>query len=155
MIDILAGTAIARVHHVAYLTDDLEAAKAFYRTVFGAEVTLETGNPGSGSRMAFLKLGATGVEVIEPADASRLQGRSGLVLDHIGYVVDDLDAAVADLSARGVGFATPEPRVSPEGTRLIYLDTAHTLGTRIHLSERPAEPAGATGDRGPVPIPVS
>ncbi len=125
------------VYHVGYLTDDLDAAKAFYRDTLGATVLLESGNAESGSKMAFLQVGGTEVELIEPADKARLGGQTGLIYDHIGYTVDDLDAAIAQLRARGVGFATDAPRTNPAGARLIYLDAKDTLGARIHLTQPP------------------
>jgi hypothetical protein len=58
------------------------------------------------------------------------------VIDHVGYYVADFDAALAALKERGIGFATPEPTGAP-GRRMIYLDAATTLGTRIHINEAP------------------
>lgn len=125
------------VYHVAYLTDDVDAAQRFYQNVFGAEVIMESSNPTTGSKMAYLRVGATQVELIEPVDRSRLNGHTGLVIDHIGYVVDSIDSEMVRLAANGIGFASPAPKMSPEGARLIYLDTADTLGARIHITERP------------------
>lgn len=132
------------VHHVAYLTDDVATATEFYRTVFDADVFIETENPDTGSRLAFLRFGTVEVELIEPADQSRLEGRSGLVLDHVGIVVEDLDATIKDLTERGVAFAAAAPRVGPDGMRLMQIDPAGALGTRMHLSERPAAEPGVS-----------
>lgn len=127
------------IHHIAYLTDDLTLAKQFYQRVFDAEVFLETVNADTGSKLAFLRFGEVEIELIEPADRTRLNGRSGLVLDHVGYVVDNLESTIEDLESRGVTFASAAPRVGPDGLRLIQVDPASTLGARFHLSERPAE----------------
>lgn len=135
-----------QLHHVAYLTDDLASAKQFYERVFDADVILETENPDTGSKLAFLRFGMTEVELIEPANQARLEGRSGLVLDHVGYFVDDLDATVDELSARGVVFAGAAPRIAPDGSRLIQVDPSGALGTRLHLSERPATETSDSAD---------
>jgi len=132
---------IREVYHVAYLTDDIEAAKAFYTNAFDAEIVLESASPDTGSKMAFIRLGGTQIELIEPADKARLEGRTGLVLDHIGYVVDSINAEMERLAAKGIGFASPAPKISPEGARLIYLDASTALGVRVHLTERPVTPA--------------
>jgi methylmalonyl-CoA/ethylmalonyl-CoA epimerase len=124
------------VYHLGYLTDNLEAAKAFYQDALGATVLLESDNPASGSKMAFLQVGGTQVELIEPADKARLDGRTGLIFDHVGYTVDSLEREIVQLAANGLRFATTEPRVNPEGAQLIYLDASTTLGARIHLTER-------------------
>ena len=57
------------------------------------------------------------------------------VLHHVAYVVEDLDQVVADYKNRGYRFDTEEPFTNFMGYRLIYLDTAHTHGTRIHFTD--------------------
>ncbi len=121
------------VYHTGYLTDDLEQAIAFYQKTFGGEVLGR--NPSATSKIAYVKIGESEVELIEPADKSRLGGRSGLIIDHVGYFVPDFDKAVADLAARGIRLAS-EPYVSAAGYRNVYLDPADTNGMVIHLSAR-------------------
>lgn len=125
------------VYHICYLTDDLDAAIALYRQAFGAELTLQVESPATGSKMAYLQVGGTQVELIEPADKARLNGQTGLVYDHIGYVVESIAAEMERLKVRGINFATAEPKTSAEGARLIYLDSTNMQGARIHLTERP------------------
>jgi predicted enzyme related to lactoylglutathione lyase len=124
------------VYHIGYQTDDMTSAIAFYKATFDATLKQEITNPGV-NRMAFLRAGNTEIELIEPADKSRLGGRTGLILDHIGYVVPDIDASMAVLAARGIKFEAEKPRINPEGARLIYIDSSTVQGTRIHLTERP------------------
>ncbi len=122
------------IYHIGYLTDDLSAAIDLFRTTFGGTVTTEL--PASdGGRMAYLKAGSAEVELIQPKDQSRLGGRKGLVLDHIGYAVEDIEKAMADLQARGARFMTAQPTISPAGRRMIYLDPATAGGSRMHLTE--------------------
>ncbi len=122
------------VYHTGYNTDDVAKAVAFYEEAFGGKLLKQVTQP-DGTKMAFVRFGDSEVELIEPADKSRLAGRTGLVIDHVGYFVDDLDKAVAEMKAKGVKFGAG-PTVSAMGYRMIFLDTASTLGTRIHLTER-------------------
>lgn len=126
------------IYHTGYLTDDISGAIDLLRRAFGGTVILEM--PASdGGRMAYLKVGSAEVEVIEPKDMSRLGGRRGLVLDHVGYSVEDMDAAVADLRARGVRFLTAQPTTNAVGQRMIYVDPSTCGGAKMHLTEvRPA-----------------
>jgi methylmalonyl-CoA/ethylmalonyl-CoA epimerase len=124
------------VYHIGYLTRDKDAAIAFYRTTFGGELKLESRNP-DGAQLAFLRVGNTEVELVQPADASALRDLPLLVLDHVGYVVDSVDDELARLEAKGVKRLWPEPRLNAEGARLIYLDPATLEGVRLHLTERP------------------
>ena len=122
------------IYHVGYWTDDIDAAIRFYQTTFGAELFKEA-SPDGTTKMAFLHVGDTDVELIQPADQSVLGGQTGIIIHHVGYLVPDIEAAMAELAARGVTFATPEPYVTPTGARIIYLDTASTNGARMHLTQ--------------------
>jgi methylmalonyl-CoA/ethylmalonyl-CoA epimerase len=88
----------------------------------------------SGGKMAFLKVGNTEVEFIESPERVREAGKGNLLLDHVGYLVDDIDAAVATLRAKGIKFMTDAPYTNPRGHRLIYLDASTTQGVRMHLT---------------------
>jgi predicted enzyme related to lactoylglutathione lyase len=127
------------VYHTGYLTDDLDRAVAFYEQIFGGKVLSRAANVKG--ETAFVMAGGFEVELIAPADKTRLAGRTGLVLDHVGYFVPDLDQAMAELKKKGAKFAG-EPSVNPVGYRMIFLDTASSLGTRIHLTEKPKQAEG-------------
>ncbi|TAK22183.1 MAG: hypothetical protein EPO26_12975 [Chloroflexota bacterium] len=124
------------VYHIGYQTRDKDAGIAFYRQMFGATLKAETTNP-DGGKLVFLRIGNTEIELIQPSDTSGLVDKPLLVLDHIGYVVDNVDAALTELERKGARRLWPEPRLNAEGARLIYMDPATVNGIRFHLTERP------------------
>jgi catechol 2,3-dioxygenase-like lactoylglutathione lyase family enzyme len=80
------------IHHVAICVEDAEAAKTFYCDVLGfTPVSTRPAEFGPGS---WLDAGGQQVHLMEVADAVRNPG-------HFALRVDDLDAAVADISATG------------------------------------------------------
>jgi hypothetical protein len=89
-----------------------------------------------GGRVAFVNCGRAQVELIEPPQPGELA--SAHVLDHVGYLTRSIDADLALYSARGLAWQTPEPITNPIGQKLIYFDTATSLGSRMHLTELPA-----------------
>ena len=82
-------------NHVATLTTDMERLVAFYRDVFGAEVTFEMAATPDHPRMTILDLGAgAALNVFEATPDEiigerRKQGRRGAI-DHYGLSVDSL-----------------------------------------------------------------
>ncbi len=124
---------LGNVYHVGYNTDDVGAAIALYERTFGGKLLKRTES--AAATMAFVQVGDSEVELIEPKDKARLGGKKGLIIDHVGYITDDLDKAMADLAAKGVKFATPAPTLNQFGLRMIFLDAECTLGTRVHLTE--------------------
>lgn len=123
------------IYHVGYWTDDIQAAIRFYQATFGAELFQEALGPDGQTKMAFLHVGDTDVELIQPADQSVLGGQTGIIIHHVGYLVPDIEAGMAELAAKGIRFQTPAPITTATGARIIYLDTATTNGARLHLTE--------------------
>jgi catechol 2,3-dioxygenase-like lactoylglutathione lyase family enzyme len=82
-------------NHVATLTSDMERLVAFYRDVFGAEITFEMAATPDHPRMTILDLGAgTALNVFEATPDEiigerRKQGKRGAI-DHYGLNVDSL-----------------------------------------------------------------
>jgi catechol 2,3-dioxygenase-like lactoylglutathione lyase family enzyme len=125
---------LGEIYHTGYLTDDLERAIDFCKRTYGGDVVKRMTNP-DGSLIAYWQCGGTEFELIEPRDKSSLNGRTGLIIDHIGVFVDDIDRWIVELKAKGQRFLTPEPYVSGLGFRVIYIDPATNMGTRVHLTE--------------------
>jgi catechol 2,3-dioxygenase-like lactoylglutathione lyase family enzyme len=129
------GPRIDGVVHPGYLVRDLDAAVAWYVEKLGA-IHVGGGPSRRGGRIAFVEIGKAQIELIEPEDTTALGPDH--VLDHVGYLTRSLDADLAGYRARGLAFATEAPAVNPIGQRLIYLDTATSMGSRMHLTELPA-----------------
>ena len=121
-------------HHASYLVPALDSAIRSYAETFGGRET-GRGSVAGLREMAFVQVGAVEVEFIQPEDPEILGGGTVPLLHHMAYVVTDLDRVVADYKSRGYRFATEEPFTNFMGYRLIYLDSAHTYGTRVHFTD--------------------
>jgi len=121
-------------HHASYLVPVLDDAIRSYAETFGGQETGREMVAGLGE-VGFVQVGEVEVEFIQPEDAGVLQGEALPILHHVAYAVEDLDRVVADYKSRGYRFATEGPLTNFMGYRLIYLDAAHTHGTRVHLTD--------------------
>lgn len=106
--------------HIHLRSPDPEATAAWYQDKLGAEV-LRT-NQADGSARIDLNLAGQKVFLAQAAE-----GKAGpapqspyMGLDHFGLTVPDLDAAVAELKAKGVTF-TMEPTTVRPGVRIAFL----------------------------------
>jgi methylmalonyl-CoA/ethylmalonyl-CoA epimerase len=124
------------IYHIGYLTDDNEAAIEFYVKMFDATIIGEGLSANGASKMAFLKVGNTEVEFIEAPDRVRAAGKGSILLDHVGYLVPDIEQAAAELRTRGIKFVADKPNLNPLGHKVLYLDASTTNGVRMHLTER-------------------
>lgn len=123
-------------YHIGYLTENNDAAIEFYCKVFNAEVIAHKLSGDGKTRLAFLKVGNTEIELIEAPERVQAAGKGTILLDHVGYCVPDVDAALAELRAKGIGFAAAAPHSNALGDRLIYVDESTTNGVRLHLTQR-------------------
>jgi glyoxylase I family protein len=95
---------IRSIHHIAILTDDYEKSKSFYTDVLGFEVIRETYRP---ERKSYkLDLAIAGLYQIELFSFPEFRERGSYPeakgLRHLAFTVDDVDAAAAELKAKGV-----------------------------------------------------
>lgn len=117
---------VYRYDHVHLRSPDPEAAARFFETMFGAEVVRGTYAAGTfypGQPRVYVKLGGQTVLIAPPHhdESTGAEPRFPYFgLEHIGLTVDDIDAAVADLRAKGADIAVG-PMDYSAGTRLAFI----------------------------------
>lgn len=91
-------------------------------------------------RTAFLPIGGTEVELLESTDPEGPIGKfiaaKGAGMQHIAYRVDDIEAALAELKAKGVRLIDEKPRYGAGGARIAFLHPKATGGVLVELCER-------------------
>ncbi|MEW6366054.1 MAG: methylmalonyl-CoA epimerase [Acidobacteriota bacterium] len=133
---------IDRVDHLAIAVKSIEEGLAFYRDVLGIACTGGETVEAEGVRVAFLPVGVTRLELLEPirpdsAVAKFVESR-GPGLHHVCFVVADLSAALDEL--RGSEVRVLSERIGAEGSRVAFLHPKSTGGVLIELREaRPRE----------------
>ena len=121
--------------HAHIISPDPEAAAAFFVDKFGATIK-NTGTAPDGTTMVATDLAGTNIFFKGRAEKPSVDAPppgSSYGLEHLGIVTDDLDAAVAELKAKGVTFVQEITNFRP-GIRISFL-----LGpddTLIELLER-------------------
>lgn len=136
---------IDKIQHIGYLVQDLETAVAWHEKTFSGKTigrfdVAKSFIVPSGGKGAFVRFGDGEVELIQPGDTSNIP-QGGLALHHVGYLVPDMEAAMAQLSAKGLKFADGAPFTNPLGSQVSYFNPASTNGMLIHLTQY-ADPAG-------------
>jgi catechol 2,3-dioxygenase-like lactoylglutathione lyase family enzyme len=112
---------MARIKHIALVTDDPAATAEFYKTHFGlTELYRRPSDTGANGvwlsdgyiYFAVLKYGTEDAPRLGPGQTSDLRG-----IHHIGFQVDDLDATAQALADANVApLAREKPRAPREGT---------------------------------------
>lgn len=135
---------LGKVHHVAVVVRDVEASLGFWRDALG--LTLQTVLPIPSDRVtiAFLPVGESKVELVQPTDDStgvaRFLANKGEGFHHVCFEVPDLAATLAQLAADGVLLIDQVPRPGAEGP-VAFLHPSSCGGVLVELIEAPGGPA--------------
>lgn len=111
-----------RIHHVGYLTDNLDEAIRRYGATFPQDEVVHGYSGVMKAKVGFVRSGDTWVELMEPEDKGMLRGQTGLILHHTAYEVADIDRAIEELRGQGVRFAPNVPTAGPAGP-VAYFET--------------------------------
>jgi methylmalonyl-CoA/ethylmalonyl-CoA epimerase len=133
---------VKKVSHIGIAVGSIEEYIGFFRDVMGLEFTGTEEVEDQKVKVAFLRVGESRVELIEPtADDSAvkkyLDKNDGKPrIHHVAYEVDDLDAALAEVKEKGIRVIDEEPRIGAGGVRIAFLHPKATAGVLTELCEQ-------------------
>ncbi|NLF14498.1 MAG: methylmalonyl-CoA epimerase [Anaerolineaceae bacterium] len=127
-----------KIDHIGIAVRDIEQALQVYQVALGLPVQDVVDVPDQQVRVAFLPLGESNIELVQPsADDSgtaRFIEKRGEGVHHICVEVDDIEAALAQLKANGVPLIDQEPRAGAHG-RVAFVHPKGTHGVLLELVE--------------------
>jgi methylmalonyl-CoA/ethylmalonyl-CoA epimerase len=129
---------VKRVDHLGIIVSDFDGAVRSFTKHLGLELD-HVEQYGDELDIAFLPCGETLVELIKPrtnrgSNAEYLE-EYGPGIQHVAFEVDDLDAALAELSGRGVEALSDGPMPGAGGMRIAFLDPQAFGGILVELCE--------------------
>lgn len=135
---------LGRLNHVGVATPSIEQSLELYRTMFGAEPSVEPFDlPAQGVRVCFVDTPNSQVELIEPLgenspirkflEANPLGGQH-----HVCFEVPDIHAAKAELEAKGARVLN-EPRIGAHGTLIFFVHPKDMGGVLTEFMESPKQ----------------
>lgn len=140
-----------KLDHFHLFTEDTEQTAAWYRDMFGARMLRRLQS--NGQHRIDLDFDGVTVYVAQTPASSPREPRAYFGplpgLEHLGFHVDDVDAAVAELRARGVEVLTEPMDVRPD-VRIAFVKGPDDV--RIELLRR--GPADFPGDAEVVEAPA-
>ena len=135
---------IKRIEHIAVAVKNLQTMRDVLENKLGIEMEYEEHLPEHKTSLAMYPIGETYIELLQSDDkdtaTSKWIEENGEGLFHICLEVEDIDAAIAELRAKGMAFETEEPMIGHGNCRIIFLDPASTGNMVIELAELPKEP---------------
>ena len=130
---------IEKISHIGIAVKSMEEALSVFQNGIGLEVTSRDEVETQKVRVAFLPVGETRFELLEPtADDSPIAKyleKKGEGIHHIALKVTNIEESLAQLKEKGVPLVNKEPVPGAHGTRIAFLHPKGTRGVMLELVE--------------------
>ncbi|MHC1730260.1 MAG: methylmalonyl-CoA epimerase [Syntrophobacteraceae bacterium] len=131
---------VLRVDHIGIAVNSIEEVKKLYSDVLGLK---HMGNETVAEQKvttAFFPVGDAEIELLESTapdgPIAKFLEAKGQGVQHIAFRVDDLEAALEELKAKGIRLIDEKPRKGAGGAKIAFLHPKSTFGVLVELSQR-------------------
>jgi methylmalonyl-CoA/ethylmalonyl-CoA epimerase len=135
---------LGRIHHVAVIVKEMGPALDFWRDTLGLELDVVEEMAHDRVRIAFLPVGESKIELVEPTDdttgVARFLAKSGEGVHHVCFEVANLAETLLRLEIDGIELIDTSPRKGAEGP-VAFLHPRSCHGVLVELIEAPGGPA--------------
>ena len=135
---------IGKVHHLALIVASIDDALGFWRDTLGLQLETVMDIPTDRVRIAFLGVGESRIELVEPTDdttgVARFLVSKGEGFHHVCFEVPDLADTLRGLAAAGIELIDTAPRRGAEGP-VAFLHPRSGHGVLVELIEAPGGPS--------------
>jgi methylmalonyl-CoA epimerase len=125
------------IHHLGVAVDDLDTALSTYDRLFGAELERRETLEEQGVEAASLRIGADRVELLaalgDDTPVGKFLSKRGPGMHHVAFEVDDVGAALDELTAEGAELIDARPRRGLFGLQVAFVhpDAVHGVLAEI------------------------
>ncbi len=135
---------LGKVHHVALIVRSIDDALGLWRDLLGLELETVMEIAADGVRIAFLTVGESKVELVEPTDdttgVARFLASKGEGFHHVCFEVGNLAETLLRLEIDGLELIDSSPRHGAEGP-VAFIHPRSCHGVLVELIEAPGGPA--------------
>ena len=137
-----------KIDHIGIVVHDINQALGVYEIALGIPLKEVAEVPDQGVRVAFLPLGESNVELVQPITAdtgvAKFLEKKGEGIHHLCIEVEDIEAALARLKENEVPLIDAVPRPGAHG-RVAFIHPKGTHGVLIELVEHAHGTAAQSG----------
>ena len=113
------------IHHVGVAVTDLEEAVRTYERLFGGRIEHRARVEEQGVEAATMRVGDGRIELLaalgEDTPVGRFLAKRGPGMHHVAYEVEDVAAAISELTAAGAELIDTEPRQGLFGLEVAFV----------------------------------
>ena len=138
---------LGKVHHVALIVRSIEESLGLWRDALSLELETVMDIPSDRVRIAFLGVGESKIELVEPTDdttgVARFLESKGEGFHHVCFEVPNLAETLLRLEIDGIELIDSAPRKGAEGP-VAFLHPRSCHGVLVELIEAPGGPSWAS-----------
>ena len=131
---------ITGVDHIGIAVKSIDEALKLWEEVLGIKCTGREEVEEQKVVTAFLPLGDTEVELLEPTSpespVSKFIEKRGEGIHHLALRVENIEAALEELKGKGIRLIDEEPRCGAGGAKIAFIHPKAAGGVLLELSER-------------------
>jgi methylmalonyl-CoA/ethylmalonyl-CoA epimerase len=135
---------LGKIHHVALIVRSIDEANVFWRDTLGLQLETVMDIAQDRVRIAFLGVGESKVELVEPTDdttgVARFLAAKGEGFHHVCFEVPNLAETLLRLEIDGLELIDSAPRRGAEGP-VAFIHPRSCHGVLVELIEAPGGPA--------------
>jgi methylmalonyl-CoA/ethylmalonyl-CoA epimerase len=126
---------INKISHIGIAVADVEPVKKLYGDILGLPIDHE--EMLGELKIAFVPIGETNLELVQSTDPEGVMAKHvakrGEGIHHLALEVDDIEAAVEELKAKGLEMIDQKPRKGAHGARIAFIHPKAGHGVMIEL----------------------
>lgn len=138
---------LGKIHHVALIVASIEDALRLWRDILGLELETIMDIPADRVRIAFLAVGESKIELVQPTDdttgVARFLASKGEGFHHVCFEVQNLSETLLRLEIDGLQLIDSAPRRGAEGP-VAFIHPRSCHGVLVELIEAPGGPSWAS-----------
>jgi len=131
---------ILKIDHLGIAVNSIDQATALWRDVLGLPFEGSETVAEQKVTTAFFPVGESEVELLESTSpdgpVAKYIEKRGQGIQHVAFRVENIEAALEELKAKGVRLIDQEPRIGAGGARIAFLHPKDTQGVLVELCER-------------------
>jgi methylmalonyl-CoA mutase C-terminal domain/subunit len=135
-----------KIAHIGIAVNSIRDALPFYTEQLGLPLLGEENVESEGVRVAFLGVGETRLELLEPLNPespiAKFLEKRGEGIHHIAFDVDDIEQRLSSLQANGIPLIHTEPKTGAHGAKIAFLHPKAAHGVLYELCQYPDEQKG-------------
>jgi methylmalonyl-CoA/ethylmalonyl-CoA epimerase len=136
---------IKRIDHISVCVAEPVETTTRWQALFGLRAEAPEWVESQKTEVTFVPIGESNLELVTPRGnegLARFLAKRGPGLHHIAFEVEEIDDALAFLTALGVPLIDAVPRAGARGHRTAFVHPKATGGVLVELVEAPPGDAG-------------